>query len=54
LIYKAIEPAKAQRQEYAWVLQAVLGIYVPGSYILFTHMMKQRRKVMRGKGVKKA
>lgn len=30
------------------VLRAVLGIYVPGSYVLFTHMMAQRRKVMRG------
>ncbi|KAG5976201.1 hypothetical protein E4U55_007454 [Claviceps digitariae] len=29
------------------VLYAILAIYVPGSYILFTHMMKQRRKVMR-------
>ncbi|THY99433.1 PTPLA-domain-containing protein [Aureobasidium pullulans] len=29
-------------------LFAVLLIYVPGSYILFTHMMAQRRKIMRG------
>ncbi|KAF4631831.1 hypothetical protein G7Y89_g6299 [Cudoniella acicularis] len=49
LIYKAIEPAKKIRQEYAWALQLILLIYVPGSYILFTHMMSQRRKVMRGK-----
>jgi very-long-chain (3R)-3-hydroxyacyl-CoA dehydratase len=54
LIYKAIEPAKSVRQEYAWLLQATLGVYVPGSYILFTHMMRQRRKIMRGKQVKKA
>lgn len=50
LIYKAIEPARALRPEFAWALQAILLIYVPGSYILFTHMMAQRRKVMRGKG----
>jgi hypothetical protein len=25
-----------------------------GSYILYTHMMKQRRKVMRGKGKERA
>ena len=54
LIYKAIEPAREVRPEYAWVLQAILAVYVPGSYVLFTHMMAQRRKVMRGKGVKKA
>ncbi|KAK8232557.1 tyrosine phosphatase-like protein [Phyllosticta capitalensis] len=32
-----------------WTLLAVLGIYVPGSYILYTHMIAQRRRVMRGK-----
>jgi very-long-chain (3R)-3-hydroxyacyl-CoA dehydratase len=30
LIYKAIEPAKKIRQEYAWVLQLILLVYVPG------------------------
>jgi hypothetical protein len=30
LIYKAIEPAKALRQEYAWLLQLILFIYIPG------------------------
>jgi len=49
LVYKAIEPARKRGQEYAWALQLVLLVYIPGSYILFTHMMAQRRKVMRGK-----
>lgn len=53
LIWSAIEPARAIRQEFAWALQAVLLVYIPGSYVLFTHMMAQRRKVMR-KEVKKA
>ncbi|KAH8672687.1 tyrosine phosphatase-like protein [Tricladium varicosporioides] len=53
LIYKAVEPARRLRQEYAWVLQLILLIYVPGSYILFTHMMAQRRKIMRGKQAQK-
>ena len=30
LIYKAVEPAKEIRLEYAWVLQLILFIYVPG------------------------
>lgn len=30
LIYKAIGPAKKLRQEYAWALQAILLVYVPG------------------------
>jgi very-long-chain (3R)-3-hydroxyacyl-CoA dehydratase len=70
LIYKAVEPAKKIRQEYAWLLQLILAVYVPGefwlwrvllkellmgtgSYILFTHMMAQRKKVMREKQVKR-
>lgn len=30
LIYKAVPAAKKMRQEYAWVLQLILFIYVPG------------------------
>ncbi len=30
LIYKAVEPAKQKRQEYAWLLQLILLGYVPG------------------------
>lgn len=30
LIYKAIEPARRLRQEYAWALQLILLIYIPG------------------------
>jgi len=67
MIWNAIEPAKAWRVEYAYLLQLILFAYTPGkiscwcwvelrlmciagSYILFTHMMSQRRKVMKGKG----
>jgi very-long-chain (3R)-3-hydroxyacyl-CoA dehydratase len=32
LVYKAIEPARKVRQEYAWLLQLTLFIYVPGMY----------------------
>ncbi len=32
LIWKAVEPAKELRQEYAWALQAILAIYVPGEF----------------------
>ncbi|CZS98895.1 hypothetical protein WAI453_008496 [Rhynchosporium graminicola] len=54
LIYKATEPAKKIRMELGWLLQLILFVYVPGSYVLFTHMMAQRRKVMKGKRVQKA
>lgn len=36
-----------------WALRALLVVYIPGFYVLFTHMVKQRRKVMRGKGVER-
>ncbi|KAG6002462.1 hypothetical protein E4U21_003028 [Claviceps maximensis] len=48
LLYAATAPAGRQGGGVAvGVLYAILAIYVPGSYVLFTHMMKQRRKVMR-------
>ncbi|KAK6384516.1 hypothetical protein LTS17_002079 [Exophiala oligosperma] len=50
LMYLALTPAQKQGKNVDWLLKAVLGVYVPGSYILYTHMMRQRRKVMKGKG----
>ncbi|KAF7909612.1 uncharacterized protein EAF01_003330 [Botrytis porri] len=48
LIYKAIEPAgEIYGSLYPLFLKAILLIYIPGSYILFTHMIKQRSKVLR-------
>jgi very-long-chain (3R)-3-hydroxyacyl-CoA dehydratase len=49
LMYLALEPAAKQGRGIDWLLKAVLLIYVPGSYILYTHMMAQRRKVLKGK-----
>ncbi|KAK5137322.1 hypothetical protein LTR08_000292 [Meristemomyces frigidus] len=54
LLWLAVTPAKSWNQAYEWVIKLVLFVYIPGSYILFTHMMAQRRKVMRGLGKKKA
>ncbi|KIW33485.1 uncharacterized protein PV07_00331 [Cladophialophora immunda] len=50
LMYLALTPAAKQGQRLDLLLKTVLLIYVPGSYILYTHMMAQRRKVMKGKG----
>ncbi|KAK8933034.1 hypothetical protein H634G_07275 [Metarhizium anisopliae BRIP 53293] len=53
LVYAATGPA-AERSSFApWALYAILAIYVPGSYVLFTHMMKQRSKVLRSSKTKK-
>ena len=54
LVYKAIGPARQLNQAYEWVLKLILFVYVPGAYVLYTHMMAQRRKVLRGLKEKKA
>lgn len=57
LLLKASFAAGVGEGEWAvvvqWALWGVLAVYVPGSYVLFTHMMAQRRKVMRGKGIER-
>ncbi|QIW95232.1 hypothetical protein AMS68_000750 [Peltaster fructicola] len=55
LVYRSIEPARLRQPGLEYALITVLLIYVPGSYVLFTHMMAQRRKTMRSlKGSKKS
>ncbi|KAF4121292.1 very-long-chain (3R)-3-hydroxyacyl-CoA dehydratase [Geosmithia morbida] len=53
LIWFATGPAAHLHQLYQYALYAILAIYVPGSYTLYTYMMKQRGKVMRDLKVKK-
>jgi very-long-chain (3R)-3-hydroxyacyl-CoA dehydratase len=51
LIWMAMTPAHKQKEgAMEMFYKLVLAIYVPGSYILYTHMMAQRKKVMKGKG----
>ncbi|PSK42977.1 hypothetical protein B9Z65_6931 [Elsinoe australis] len=54
MIINAIGPAYAGNPLVAYLFIAVLIIYVPGSYILYSHMMAQRRKVMRGQSAAKS
>ncbi|KAF2468986.1 PTPLA-domain-containing protein [Lindgomyces ingoldianus] len=49
LVYNAIGPASRINETYGYVLYGILATYVPGFYMLFTHMLKQRGKVMRSK-----
>ncbi|KAL4792094.1 tyrosine phosphatase-like protein [Aspergillus venezuelensis] len=44
LSYKALAPAAKTLPLAYWGIVAVLVIYVPGSYVMYTHMIKQRRK----------
>ena len=43
----AIPLAKERNEMFAYALWAILAVYVPGSYILFSHMLAQRRKIAR-------
>lgn len=47
LVYQAIPEATTRAEGFGYALWAILAIYVPGSYILFTHMLAQRRKIAR-------
>ena len=53
LIYLAIKPANEISELWGYFYWSMLALYVPGSYVLYTYMMKQRRKAMRGKGAEK-
>ncbi|RDW81057.1 protein tyrosine phosphatase-like domain-containing protein [Aspergillus mulundensis] len=53
LSYKALSSAKEFHPLYWWFIVAVLAIYVPGSYVLYTHMIRQRRKTAGKKEGKK-
>ncbi|PZD43652.1 Ptpl, Protein tyrosine phosphatase-like protein (contains Pro instead of catalytic Arg) [Pyrenophora tritici-repentis] len=47
LVYKAIPLAKERNELFAYAFWTVLAVYVPGSYVLFSHMLSQRRKIAR-------
>ncbi|KFY00229.1 hypothetical protein V495_01834 [Pseudogymnoascus sp. VKM F-4514 (FW-929)] len=53
LMYLAIPYANQVSELWGYFYYAMLAIYVPGTYVLYSYMMKQRRKAMRGKAVEK-
>ncbi|ELR06945.1 hypothetical protein VC83_05663 [Pseudogymnoascus destructans] len=53
LMYLAIPYANEVSELWGYFYYAMLAIYVPGTYVLYSYMMKQRRKAMRGKAVEK-
>ncbi|KAK3939892.1 tyrosine phosphatase-like protein [Diplogelasinospora grovesii] len=54
MILKAVSgPASQVGPWYPAVLGAILLSYIPGSVILYSHMLKQRRKQLRGGAAKK-
>ncbi|KAK9455110.1 tyrosine phosphatase-like protein [Dipodascopsis uninucleata] len=53
VIYASLDDAKSMSPLYSLVLKAVFLIYIPGFYMLFTHMMKQRRRILKNLGKKR-
>ncbi|KAF2011415.1 PTPLA-domain-containing protein [Aaosphaeria arxii CBS 175.79] len=49
LVYHAIPEAEKLDEKYGWALYAILATYVPGFYMLFTHMLSQRKRILRAK-----
>lgn len=47
LVWRASGPAGERNELFKYGLWAILGVYVPGFYVLFTHMLKQRARLMR-------
>ena len=47
LVWKASAPAGEKNETLKYGLWAILGVYVPGFYVLFTHMLRQRGKLQR-------
>ncbi|KAK2871933.1 hypothetical protein FQN49_002692 [Arthroderma sp. PD_2] len=54
LIYLTVTNATSLLSVLRLAFVVILLVYIPGSYVLFTHMMAQRRKVMKAEGKKKA
>lgn len=54
LILISLPEAERYSTLYALVLKATLVIYVPGFYVMFTHVMAQRKKVFRNLNKKTA
>ncbi|KAH3670569.1 hypothetical protein OGAPHI_001084 [Ogataea philodendri] len=55
MIYKSLDEAALSVGDwYKWFLVVCLGIYFPGAYVMYTHMLKQRRKEAKKQSLKKA
>lgn len=50
LIFLALDDAQALNPMYALFLKVVLLIYLPGFYVMYSHMIKQRKRVFKNIG----
>lgn len=54
LISNAIPSAEKLNENYGYVMYGVIATYVPGFYVLFTYMLKQRRNILGTKSERKS
>jgi very-long-chain (3R)-3-hydroxyacyl-CoA dehydratase len=50
LTFLSLDDAQALSPLYALILKVILLIYIPGFYVMFTHMIKQRKRVFKNIG----
>ncbi|KAK9323390.1 tyrosine phosphatase-like protein [Lipomyces orientalis] len=50
VIYASLGDATKFSEHYALLLKVIMVIYVPGFYTMFSHMLKQRRRVLKNLG----
>ncbi|KAK9355766.1 tyrosine phosphatase-like protein [Lipomyces doorenjongii] len=48
--YASLGDAEEFSKSYALLLKIIMVIYIPGFYTMFTHMLKQRRRVLKNAG----
>jgi very-long-chain (3R)-3-hydroxyacyl-CoA dehydratase len=53
LVYQSLDQAEAFNPWYALYLKIAILVYIPGFYMLYTHMIKQRRRVLKNLGKRK-
>lgn len=53
LVFKSLPQAEAFSPWYALYFKVAILIYIPGFYMLYTHMIKQRRRVFKNLGKRK-
>jgi very-long-chain (3R)-3-hydroxyacyl-CoA dehydratase len=54
LIYSSLGDAAKVDEKLPWLFYGILASYAPGFYMLFGYMLKQRRRIGRGKAVKRS
>lgn len=52
LTFISLDEAEEFNPLYALILKIILVVYIPGFYVMYTHMIKQRKRIMKNIGKK--